>query len=240
MSGQVLIERTGFVLRFTLANPDNGNEITGEMFDAMLAELQTETSHPTARVLHIRAVGSNFCLGRERSARKSNSVRSEVERLVRFKQLLRRLPLVTVAEVQGDAFGFGFGMAILSDFTFVSEKARLCFPEIKMGLAPAAIMSYLAEYMPIKQAFALVVTGELLPPYKAVEYGLINEVVAPEKLSGQVNQLISTLLNLDTEAVRNCKEFFQTSLSNSFDQNARLAVDSLTIGSLNMMNRLSE
>lgn len=235
MTDNILIEKDGAVLRFILNNPDHGNEITGEMFDRMLAELKWESDQPTARVLHIRANGSSFCTGRERAGRNPSDVRFETERLVRFKQILRHLPCITVAEVQGDAQGFGFGMAILCDFAIAAEGVSLGFPEIKMGLAPVAIMAYLGEYALPRHAFSLVVTGESIPPQRAVELGLINEAVPAAKLSQRVDEIIQSILALDEKAVRNCKEFFQTALQNNFDQNVRLSIDSLTIGSLGIL-----
>jgi hypothetical protein len=45
----VIIERAGEVLTFTLDNAEHGNEVTGAMFDAMLAELRAEARKPIAR-----------------------------------------------------------------------------------------------------------------------------------------------------------------------------------------------
>jgi hypothetical protein len=77
LSGELVeIQRAGEVLTFTLNNPDRGNEVTGTMFDAMLAELrsQSKPSKPGARVLRIRAGGSLFCTGRERAGCDKKSV----------------------------------------------------------------------------------------------------------------------------------------------------------------------
>ena len=52
------------------------------------------------------------------------SIHGEVSRLIEFKRLLRASALITIAEVQGDAFGFGFGLAILCDLTLVSSSAN--------------------------------------------------------------------------------------------------------------------
>ena len=105
----VLIERAGEVLNFTLDNSEQGNEVTGAMFDAMLSELRREAESPSARVLRIRARGKVFCTGRERAGRDVASVRAESERIIEFKRALRLAPVISAAEVQGDAFGFGFG-----------------------------------------------------------------------------------------------------------------------------------
>ncbi|HET6929590.1 MAG TPA: enoyl-CoA hydratase/isomerase family protein, partial [Candidatus Acidoferrum sp.] len=112
----VEIHRSPDVLTFTLNNPGHCNEVTGAMFDAMLAELRSESPAPRARVLRIRANGKVFCTGRERAAHDEQSARAEVARLIEFKRLVRTSSLISVAEVQGDAFGFGMGLAIVTDF----------------------------------------------------------------------------------------------------------------------------
>jgi len=233
----VIIERAGDVLNLTLNNPDHENEVTGAMFDAMLAELRREASHPSARVLRIRARGKVFCTGRERAGRDASTIHHESARLIEFKRALRVSPLISVAEVQGDAFGFGFGLAIVCDFVYVSENATLGFPEMKFGLAPAAIMAYLGEYALPRFAFPLVLFGDPIPPQQAQQIGLISHVSAAATLASDVDALIERILRLDPNAARNCKEFFQTTQQNSFDQNCRLATEALTVGSLAVLAR---
>src|SRR5215471_3778218 len=124
----LLVERTENVLTFTLDNAEQGNEVTGQMLDVMQAELEREAQRPRARVLRIRARGKVFCSGRERAGQDAQSIRKEAARLIGTKRLLRESPLVSVAEVQGDALGFGFGLAIVCDFVLVAQRAVLGFP----------------------------------------------------------------------------------------------------------------
>lgn len=70
----VLIERAGDVLTFTLDNAGHGNEVTGAMFDAMLAELRGEAAKPIAQVLRIRARGRAFCAGGDRGVSGSKAL----------------------------------------------------------------------------------------------------------------------------------------------------------------------
>ncbi len=233
----MVIERAGDVLNFTLDNSENGNEVTGAMFDAMLLELRREVAQPSARVLRLRAHGKVFCTGRERAGRDAASIHHEAARLIEFKRALRVSPLITVAEVQGDAFGFGFGLAIVCDFVYVAESAALGFPEMKFGLAPAAIMAYLGEYALPRFAFPLVLFGDPIAPQKAREIGLISHVSQAGNLAVDVDSVIERILRLDPNAARNCKEFFQTTQQNSFDQNCRLATEALTVGSLAILSR---
>jgi methylglutaconyl-CoA hydratase len=233
----VVIERAGDVLHFTLNNTEHENEVTGAMFDAMLAELRREASQPGARVLRIRARGKVFCTGRERAGRDATAIHHESARLIEFKRALRVSPLISVAEVQGDAFGFGFGLAIVCDFVYVAENAALGFPEMHFGLAPAAIMAYLGEYALPRFAFPLVLFGDPITPQQAQQIGLVSQVSPASALTSDVDTLIERILRLDPNAARNCKEFFQTAQQNSFDQNCRLATEALTVGSLAVLAR---
>jgi enoyl-CoA hydratase/carnithine racemase len=233
----VVIERAGDVLNFTLNHSEHENEVTGAMFDAMLAELRREAAHPSARVLRLRAHGKVFCTGRERAGRDATTIHQESARLIEFKRTLRVSPLVSVAEVQGDALGFGFGLAIVCDFVYVAENAALGFPEMHFGLAPAAIMAYLGEYALPRFAFPLVLFGDPIAPQQAKEIGLISHVSSSSTLASDVDAIIERILRLDANAARNCKEFFQTAQQNSFDQNCRLATEALTVGSLAVLAR---
>ena len=233
----VIIERAGDVLNFTLNNSEHGNEVTGAMFDAMLAELRREASDPSSRILRLRARGKVFCTGRERAGRDAATIHYESARLIEFKRALRISPLISVAEIQGDAFGFGFGIGIVCDFVYVADSAALGFPEMKFGLAPAAIMAYLGEYTLPRFAFPLVLFGDPITPQQAREIGLISHVSPASTLASDVDDLIVRILRLDPNAARNCKEFFQTTQQNSFDQNCRLATEALTVGSLAVLSR---
>jgi methylglutaconyl-CoA hydratase len=233
----VVIDRTSDILTFTLDNSSNRNEVTGKMFDAMLAELRAEATQPTARVLRLRARGKVFCTGRERAGRDVTAIRHESARLIEFKHTLRTSPLISVAEVQGDAFGFGFGLAILCDFVLVTKSAALAFPEMRSGLPPSAVMAYLGEYTLPRLAFPLVLFGEPIDPQRALQIGLISQVCVPEHLAAEADALVERILRLDPAAARRCKEFFLTAQQNSFDQNCRLGIDALTVGSLTILAR---
>ena len=235
----VEIQQTGLVLTFTLNNPDRGNEVTGTMFEAMLAELrcQSKSSQPSARVLRIRARGKVFCTGRERAGRDKKSIRAEAARLIAFKRAIRTSSLITVAEVHGDVFGFGMGLAIVCDFALIASHVSLCFPEMRAGLPPAAIMAYLGEYALPRFAFPLVLFGEPFSPQRALEIGLISQVCPAENLSSEADALVTRILKLDPDATRRCKQFFLTAQNNSYEKNCSLAIEALTQGTLAALGR---
>jgi methylglutaconyl-CoA hydratase len=230
----VLIDRDGDVLTFTLNNVAAGNEVTGPMFDAMLAALRSEATCPSARILRIAAQGDVFCTGRERAGRDAVSLHAEAARLIELKRQLRASPMITVAQVQGDAFGFGFGLAILCDFTLVSATARLAFPEMRKGLPPAAIMAYLGRYALPKKAFPMVLFGDAMTPDIALDAGLITQVSDPDRLQTDADALVQKILDLDDAGARQCKAFFQAAEEMSLEANFRCATETLTVAALRL------
>jgi methylglutaconyl-CoA hydratase len=231
------IDHAGEVLSFTLDNPTEGNRVTGAMLDAMLNVLRSELTRQSARVLIIRATGDVFCTGRERAGRDVAAIRQESARILEFKRALRTTNLISIAAVQGDAMGFGFGLAIICDFVVVAQHASLGFPEMRSGLAPAAIMSYLGDYTLPRFAFPMVLFGDPIDPQRALQIGLISQVSTAERLNEDVNSFVQRILRLDPAAARKCKEFFNVAAQNSFEQNCRLATEVLTIGSLSVLAR---
>ena len=233
----VLIDRTGPVLTFTLNNPEAGNEVTAPMFDAMIAVLRAEAVMPAARVLRIGARGDVFCTGRERAGRDAVSIHQEVSRLIELKRLLRASSLITIAEVQGNAFGFGLGLAILCDFTLVSSSASLAFPEMRKGLPPAAIMAYLGSYSLPKHVFPMVLFGDEITAEAALAAGLVTRVVSGELLQAEAEALTERVLALDDTGARQCKAFFQSAQESPIEHNFRCATETLTVAALRLQGK---
>jgi methylglutaconyl-CoA hydratase len=108
---------------------------------------------------------------------------------------------------------------------------------MRSGLPPAAIMAYLGEYALPRFAFPLVLFGDPITPQDAMQIGLISQVCPAQDLSREADVLSERILALDPTAARRCKEFFQTAQQNNFNQNCRLAIEALTVGSLTLLAR---
>jgi enoyl-CoA hydratase/carnithine racemase len=234
---QLHIHHAGDVLTVTLDAPERGNEISVAMFEALAALLAREAAAPSAKVLVLRATGEVFCTGRERSATDLTGMRAEATRLIALKRALRATPLISIARVHGKAAGFGMGLAMLCDFAIAADTAPLQFPEMKMGLPPAAIMAYLGEYALPRHAFPLVLFGDPFTAQHARDIGLISEVVPAAELDAAVDALVTRICAVDAASARACKELFLTMQQGSFDANCRLAADALPIASATLIRR---
>jgi methylglutaconyl-CoA hydratase len=180
-----------------------------------------------------------FCLGRERGGRDEAAVRAEVARLIELKRAVMASPLISIAEVQGDAAGFGTGLAVVCDFTYVAATAMLSFPEMRKGLPPAAIMAYLGRYALPKRIFPLVLLAPDFTAAHARDIGLVTQVAGRDALAGEVQALISKILALDPDAARQCKAYFNAAQEASLPDNFANATDYLTARTLRLLAKRS-
>lgn len=186
-----------------------------------------------AHVLRLRAAGDSFCLGRERGGTTPAEVRTEAEVLVKLMRALRRTRLVTVAEVQGDAAGFGVGMAAACDVSVALESARFSFPEVGIGLAPALVLAWLPRVVGQREAFWLTATGETISAARAVELGLVNATAgSAEELRKQTDERVTALTRRSPRVHADIKDMIRMFAEVGDDAALDVSLDRLVVGSL--------
>jgi len=226
----LVIDAQGPVLSATLAAP-NGNQVSPAMADALIEVLTTPPAD--AHILVLRAVGDAFCLGRDRAATDPGSLAVEVARLVRLNEALAASPLVTIAEVHGDAAGFGAGLMALADVSVAVESAQIWFPEIGLHLAPTLVLAWLERAVGRRDAFWLTATGERISATRAQELGLVNEVVSDQRaLSDAIDRRVSELLPRSKRVHAEIKSMLRAASALSPEQANELAASRLVVGSL--------
>jgi enoyl-CoA hydratase/carnithine racemase len=238
MSGLTVSTPAEGIVEVELDNePDNLLSI------AMVEQLTELLLHPPAgaHVLRLWANGSAFCLGRERAGTTPENLHAETEVLVGLQRALRQTKLVTVAEVQGDAAGFGVGILAACDVAVAVSTARFWFPEISIGLAPALVLAWLPKIVGERQAFWLTATGEKITAARAAELGLLNAVVAgPDELTKDIDERITALREHDPRIHTEIREMLQAGRSLDEDQAFELSIDRLVVGSLRRLRRLGD
>ncbi|OZM77096.1 enoyl-CoA hydratase/isomerase family protein [Pseudonocardia sp. MH-G8] len=198
-------------------------------------ELVALLDHPPggAHVLRLRSGGEVFCLGRERAGSTPGDLQAEARVLVSVQRALRRTRMVTVAEVQGDAAGFGVGVVAACDVAVATAGARFSFPEVTIGLAPALVLAWLPRVVGERQAFWLTATGEALPATRAMELGLLSSVVeSPDDLRRDVDDRVAMLRAGDPRVHAEIRDMLRAFAPLGEDDALDASVDRLVVGSL--------
>jgi methylglutaconyl-CoA hydratase len=224
------IELDGAVARVRIdAGP--GNLFTPEMTLSLAALLRTPPDG--VHVVHLTASGPEFCVGRAPFRTGAGPLREDVDALVELVEAMRRASVVTVAEVQGDAAGFGVGLVALSDVAVAAPDVGLSFPEVDAGFAPALVLAWLGEVVGDRQAFWLAATGLRVAAEEACRLGLLTHVVneAPA-LSETTSSIVELLCSKPPHVHAQIKELVRLYASVPDERRGGIAADRLAYGAL--------
>src|ERR1700677_3343483 len=123
---------------------------------------------------------------------------------------MRRLEIFKVpviAAVNGFALGGGTELACACDFIIASEKAIFGQPEVLLGLMPGCGGTQrLARSIGLARARQLIYTGEQIDAKLAYEWGLVNKVVAPDKLMPEVMKIAEAIVKAAPLGIAGSKE----------------------------------
>jgi len=208
-----------------------GNLWTIELCQELTALLAAPP--PGAHVLRLRSSGGVFCLGREREGTTAGALRDEASALVAVTRAFRRTRLVTVAEVHGDAAGFGVGVVCACDVAVAAATARFSFPEVGIGRAPALVLAWLPRVVGKREAFWLTATGEQISAARALQLGLLNAVTPTvEALRSEVDERVATLCRSSPRVHAEIRDLVRAMSPLGDDEALDMSVDRLVVGSL--------
>lgn len=123
-----------------------------------------------------------------------------------------------IIAVQGAAAGAGFSLAISGDYVIASEKASFTSAYTAAGLSPDGSSSYyLPRLVGERRAKELMLMNRKLSAAEALDWGMINEVVAVEELSARAEAVAQQLAQGPTNAYGTVKRLLDTSLHESLE-----------------------
>ena len=215
----IALETQGAVAWVWLNQPDRLNVIqplTLEELRQAFAELERNEA---VRVIVLAAHGSAFSAGFDVSSMVQltpQQVARDLDEVSAVYDAIERCSKPMIAAVNGPAMGGGLLLALVADFRLASEGASFGAPEVKIGIFPSLnLIPRLERLVGLGHAKSLVMTGAPIDATEAYRIGLVNRLIAPEKLQSESQVLAERLAALPPLALRLCKTAFHAStLSN--------------------------
>lgn len=118
-------------------------------------------------------------------------------------------PKPVVGRINGSAFGGGVGLVAVCDSAVCSDQAVFAFSEVKLGIVPAVISTYVIPKIGVSHARSLFVTGTRFTADKALEIGLVHHVCPLEELDAVVEKQLHLLHSSGPRAATAAKELIQ-------------------------------
>ena len=226
----ILLGDEAAVATITLNRPDKRNAISFELVEELMACLD-EIERSAAQVVILTGAGKAFCAGMDLEELKSLLGKTHDENVkdsARMARIFRRLyefQKPTIAAVNGAAIAGGTGLATMCDFTLAVADAKFGYTEVRIGFVPAIVSSVLVWQVGHKIARDLLLTGRLFDAAEGYRFGLINEVVEPDRLMDRARELAAQLLENSPSSVRATKKLINGFIAVQLDQQIADAIE---------------
>jgi enoyl-CoA hydratase/carnithine racemase len=210
MNSSLLYEVRDGIAWVTFNRPDVHNAINLEMRDALWSLLDAIEADEDTGVLVFRGAGDKaFSAGADISEFGTAPSYTEARRARLERDLWGRLlhfPKPTIAAIHGYALGAGCELSLLCDFRIAAEDARIGLPEARLGYIPTAGGTQtLPRTIGLGRALDMLLTAEPIDARRALDYGLVSQVVPVDELEAAAEALARRLLAQPPDALRAAK-----------------------------------
>ena len=184
--------------------PPPSNLVDRQMVGALADALRDVASEKDTKLVVLAGAGEHFSYGASVQEHLPGEVEQMLPEFHLLLRLMQSLPLPPIlAAVRGRCLGGGFELALACDLLWAEDDARLGVPEIRLGVFPPAAAALLPLRVSAGVAAQMILTGEPLLAFEALEHGIV-DFVAP---AGQLFDAIENwgrehLLGLSAAALR--------------------------------------
>lgn len=170
---------SGRIASLTLNRPDARNSLSLDLLTSLHARIAELEQRSDVSVLIITGEGKAFCAGMDLKAVLSDPTLPHklLSSLAELSLRIRKLPMVSVAKVNGAAIGGGCGLATVCDIAITHADSKMGFPEVDLGVCPAVVAPWLVRKVGPGRARHILLSGGLMSGQQAFDLGIVNHVV---------------------------------------------------------------
>ena len=209
----IRVETRGPVTTVRLHRP----EVRNAFDETLISELtQAFRAIPEAsRVVVLTGEGPVFCAGADAAWMKKSKEYGQKENerdaaaMATMLRAVEECPKPVIGRVRGAALGGGSGLVAACDIVVAEEGAQFGFTEVRLGIIPAVISTFVLPKIGPSAARRYFLTGERFGAREAQTLGLVHEVAPPDALEAKVEALIAELLRCGPRAVEAAKRLLR-------------------------------
>ncbi|RIL05343.1 MAG: enoyl-CoA hydratase [Proteobacteria bacterium] len=224
----LLTARDGGIATFTLNRPGAMNALSRELRAALAHAFRCVADDADVGVVILTGRGRAFCAGldlKELGGESGGSPGAMLEEQDLIAAM-RACPLPIVGAINGFAITGGFELALACDVLVASSEARFADTHARVGIVPGwGLSQLLPRRVGTSRAKELSFTGNYLDAGRALAWGLVNSVVAPDELLPACGRLAADMLSCDRATLREIKRIYDagyaTTLADGLQLEAR-------------------
>lgn len=199
----------------TLNRPEVLNALDETALDELAALFRSLARDRSVRAAVVAGAGKDFCAGadigwmRRAADYGQGQNRRDATRLIHMCRALDEAPFAVVARVQGNCFGGALGIVAASDIVIAEASARFRFSEVRLGLIPAVVSTFVLPKIGLSQARRLFLTAENFDAETAQAVGLVHALAPLDGLDREVGRVVDQVLQNGPAAVREAKAYLR-------------------------------
>jgi enoyl-CoA hydratase/carnithine racemase len=218
MTGTLLTERNGGVLRVTLNDPATRNALSLDMLHEIGEALALVEADHDVRVIVFAALGLVFSSGhnlKDMTAHRTDDDRGDGYFARVFNACADIMVSIsthrcaTIAEVDGLASAAGCQLVAACDLAYASPRASFCTPGVNIGLFCSTPMVALSRVTAPKHTMEMLLTGDVYSAAHALRIGLVNDVIPQNELRSHVAAVAGRIAEKSGAAIGVGKKLFQ-------------------------------
>lgn len=221
MPESILVERRDNALWLTLNRPDAHNALNRTMTTQLADAFRDAADDDAIRAVVLTAAGDRtFCAGADLKGDAGNPFAAgrDENPLVQVYRAMRACHKPIIGRINGSALGGGLGLVSACDLAIAAAHARFGTPEVRVGVFPMMITTYLIRQLPRRRYWELAFLGEPLSAEEAERYHLINRAVPADELDRHVADVLARLEANSPNALRLGKQALDLMQDMSVDQ----------------------
>lgn len=199
----------GSVAFLTIDNRAKLNALDRALMREFIAAVDALAAHEELRALVLTGAGERAFIGGasipELIALDRDSAKDFITLVHGTCDCLRRLPVPVIARIDGYVLGAGLEVAVSCDLRVASSRARFGMPEVRVGVPSVVEAALIPRLIGFGRARELLMLGENVDAETALRWGLVERVVEPDALDGEVEKMLSALSVAGPHAVRQQK-----------------------------------
>jgi methylglutaconyl-CoA hydratase len=207
----LVITKKDDVATVTLNRPDVHNAMNETLMNELTGCFHQLSTDDSIRVIILTGNGKSFCAGADLTWMKHMVNYSLTENkkdsrlLLEMYESIHSCPKPVIGRINGGAFGGGIGLLAVCDITITIPEVPFAFSEVKLGIIPAVISTFVASRMTPATMRRLFITGERFDSVTAQKIGLIDIIATPEKLDETVSTCVEQVLSSGPNAIKEVK-----------------------------------
>jgi enoyl-CoA hydratase/carnithine racemase len=217
------------VARLTIDNPKKLNILGREALAGIVDAMHAIERNEQVRAVVVTGAGEKAFIGgariEELAALDPASAREFITLVHDACAALRDYPLPVIARVNGYCIGAGLELAAACDFRIASANASFSMPEVRLAIPSVVEAALLPRLIGSGRARWLVLTGEAIDAGEALDWGLVERVVAPEALDSAVDAALDAILASNADVLRAQKRLCRMWEEAPLDASIRASID---------------